>query len=95
MYITNTCLQRANVTKDKLVSYKNAVEQSVDFNIFFTLKSLRDAGFYHELEDYGFDNLFYESILKRPGRLKYLNLAKEILFIKTKSEISNTTLLNI
>ena len=39
MFITNTCLQRANVTKDKLISYKNAVEQNVDSYTFFTLDS--------------------------------------------------------
>ncbi|WP_379969637.1 MutH/Sau3AI family endonuclease [Ectobacillus sp. sgz5001026] len=92
MFITDTCLKRANVTKDKLVSYKCAVEQSVKSYTFFTLKSLRENGFYHDLEDCGFDNIFYESILKRPGRLKYLKLAKNIIiFIKTKSEVSNTT----
>ncbi|MBM4765112.1 hypothetical protein [Bacillus sp. B15-48] len=93
MYITDTCLKKANVQKDLFLSYKNAVEQFIDGNVFFTLSSIKKKGFEHRLEEFGFENLFYESILKRPGRLKYLNLQNQMLFRKTPFAVTNTDLL--
>ena len=49
---------------------------------------MKAAGFSHELDDLGFEHLFYESILKRPGRLKYLKLKENVLFIKTPYPVS-------
>jgi hypothetical protein len=87
-FITDTCLKRANVQIDCFLSYKNAVEQFVNTNEFFSLLSLRKDGFQHDLEELGFGTLFYQSILKRPGRLKYLYIGNYVLFIKTPYSIS-------
>lgn len=93
LYITDTCLKRAEVQKDLFLSYKNDVEQFVNVSEFFTLSSLRSTGFHHDLDDFGFENLFYESILKLPGRLKSLKIKKHNLFIKSAYPISNNDLI--
>ncbi len=88
LYITNASLRNGGVTKENLMSYKDSVERFVEDGKFFTLRYIEDNGFYHELMDYGFEEIFYQSILMRPGRLKYLKIAKQVVFIKSKLDVT-------
>lgn len=82
-YITDRCLSRAGVTEKDISDYREGVESYVAEGDFFTLVSLRNGGFTHPLEEIGFEDLFYESILLRVGVLKSLRIGKSIVFIKT------------
>ena len=82
-YITDRCLSRAGVAEKDISGYREAVESYVSEGDFFTLVSLRKSGFAHPLEEIGFEDLFYESILLRVGVLKSLRIGKSNVFIKT------------
>ncbi|MRG85972.1 MutH/Sau3AI family endonuclease [Salinibacillus xinjiangensis] len=86
-YITNNNLLKGGIVKQDLISYKTAVERFVEEGNFFTIRTLKQR-FTHELDEYGFEDVFYESILMRPGRLKYLKLADQIVFVKSLREIT-------
>ncbi|WP_144475683.1 MutH/Sau3AI family endonuclease [Cytobacillus oceanisediminis] len=88
LYITNESLLNGGLTKQDLADFKNSVEQFFEYGEFFTFKSLEDRQFGNELLEYGFENIFYQSILMRPGRLKYLKLTSEIVFVKSKRNIT-------
>jgi hypothetical protein len=90
LYITEIGMKSAQVSIDDLTSYKKEVEDFVQRDIFFTIESLRAKGFTHEVEGFGFDNIFYESILKRPGRLKTISFASKQFFIKTVNKVDQT-----
>jgi DNA mismatch repair protein MutH len=93
LYITNTNLLNGGITKQDLISYKEAVERFIEDGQFFTLRSLEESQFSHELEEYGFEDIFYESILMRPGRLKCLKLANQIVFVKLKKDVTTNDLI--
>ncbi|WP_133116081.1 hypothetical protein [Bacillus cereus] len=93
IYLTEKGMQKAKVSKEDIVSYKTAIEKYAIEDELFTLASIKDKGFYHEVDDYGFDNLFYESILQRPGRLHSLRFAGNLFFAKTKHKITPSTIM--
>lgn len=82
-YITDRCLSRAGVSEKDIADYRESVESYVTEGEFFTLVSLRKDGFTHPLEEIGFEDLFYESILLRIGVLKSLRIGNSNVFIKT------------
>ncbi|WP_214811737.1 hypothetical protein [Exiguobacterium sp. s127] len=81
-YITDRCLSRAGVSEKDISDYRETIESYVAKDEFFTLVSLRKDGFTHPLEEIGFEDLFYESILLRVGVLKSLRIGKSNVFIK-------------
>ncbi|ABR48303.1 RNA polymerase, alpha subunit domain protein [Alkaliphilus metalliredigens QYMF] len=56
-------LKEFGITKEMLNEYRNDVLNFVGDGKYFTLFSLRNEGFTHELDDLGFDDWFYTSIL--------------------------------
>ncbi|MED1112160.1 hypothetical protein [Bacillus paramycoides] len=93
VYLTEKGMQKAKVSKEDILSYKTAIEKYVIEDELFTLATIRNQGFYHEVDDYGFDNLFYESILLRPGRLQSLRFADKLFFAKTKHELTPSSIM--
>ena len=62
-YINIRRLNEAGITKDDLKDYCNAVARYCEKGEYFTTTSLRNSGFRHALEDLGFEEWFYSSIL--------------------------------
>lgn len=87
IYLTERGMENAQVSKEEITSYKNKVEQFVKKEDFFTLESLKSSGFKHEIVEYGFDEIFYENLLKRPGRLQNLTFGSKLFFIKTVNKV--------
>ncbi|CAM5488846.1 DNA mismatch repair MutH/Type II restriction enzyme Sau3AI domain-containing protein OS=Lysinibacillus sphaericus OX=1421 GN=LS41612_04825 PE=4 SV=1 [Lysinibacillus sphaericus] len=87
MYLTKMALESAKIEKSTLISYRESVEEFVSKNQYFTLVSLKKSGFHHLIDDFGFESLFYESLLKRPGRLKSLKICGQLFFIKTPLKV--------
>lgn len=83
LYLTKTALENASIDLSTVISYREAVENYVPLNQYFTLNSLKSSGFYHPIEDFGFDQVFYVSLLKRPGYLKHLSICGNDVFIKS------------
>lgn len=62
-YINFRRLAKAGVSKQTIEDFCNEVNSFVSPNTYFTMQSLKDDGFSHELEDLGFDDIFYAGIL--------------------------------
>lgn len=62
-YINFRRLAKAGVSKQTIEDFCNEVNSFVPPNTYFTMQSLKDDGFSHELEDLGFDDIFYAGIL--------------------------------
>lgn len=62
-YINIRRLQHFGVSKDQLNAYCSAVWNAVDSGALFTVASLRKSGFAHALDDLGFEEWFYGSII--------------------------------
>ena len=62
-YINISRLQLMGIDKNDIRGYCRAVKKYVGINNFFTLFWLRNVGFQNKLDDLGFEDYFYESIL--------------------------------
>jgi len=91
LYLTEMGMENAKVNVNELTSYKYEVENFVQQEKFFTIESIKSEGFVHEIDEYGFDNIFYESLLKRPGRLKHITFGSRLFFIKTIDKVNQNT----
>ena len=87
MYLTEAALKYASIDKTDIISCRECVEDFVDKDQYFTYQSLKKDNFQHPAEEYGFEQLFYESLLKRPGRIKSVKICGKSFFIKTTSKI--------
>lgn len=56
-------LDKVGITKEMLNKYCEDVLKFVGYGKYFTLFSIKEEGFTHELDDLGFDDWFYTSIL--------------------------------
>ena len=88
IYLTETALKYAAIEKNEVISYRECVEAFVEKEQYFTYQSLKKKDFQHPADGYGFEQLFYESLLKRPGRLKSVKVCGHLFFIKTTSKIN-------
>ena len=62
-YINIRKLNKFDITVEILKKYSNAVFNNYEKGDFFTITSLRQEGFTHEMDKLGFDDWFYASIL--------------------------------
>lgn len=62
-YINFRKLNELGITKEELKQYCEEVINFIGEGKYFTLFSLRDEGFSHELDDLGFEDWFYTSLL--------------------------------
>ena len=62
-YINYRRLSKAGVSKQIIEDFCNEVKSFAPPNTYFTMRSLREDGFSHKLEDLGFDDIFYAGIL--------------------------------
>ena len=61
-------LNSVGVTIEELHAYCEAVAIAVDIGEYFTITSLSKTGFTHTLEDLGFGNVFYSSLITEDRR---------------------------
>lgn len=81
VYLTNKKLQAAGMNKDELVAYRNAAFEFAQVP-YFTYRHLKNEGFEHEVEDFGFDEIFYERIIWTHPQLRSLYTRKCTIFAK-------------
>lgn len=62
-YINIRRLNEAGITTDNFENYCKAVAHNYEKGEYFTVTSLRRDGFTHEMDDLGFDEWFYASVL--------------------------------
>lgn len=85
-YINIRRLEESGITKEYLKAYCNDVAHHYEKGEYFTVLSLQQEGFVHELNKLGFDDWFYSSILLE-DRLKfsYQNIGGTRLFLCGKT----------
>ena len=62
-YIHIRRLNSIGITKETLQEYCDAVAKFIDRGTYFSIESLRQDGFAHPLDDLGFDEWFYGSVI--------------------------------
>jgi hypothetical protein len=87
-YINIRRLQAFGVNKDKLKNYANHVFDFLIEDVYFTVHYLRRIGFEDKLDDLGFEDLFYSSLLKEDSRLSWSQFGKNIVFNTTGSKFT-------
>ena len=92
-YVSDAYLESKGVTSSDLDSYLDAVCEFKADGECFTLKSLREEGFSHGLEEKGFEDIFYDFLIKRDDRIRSLSWAKVDVYKKTVSKFSNSDLI--
>lgn len=87
-YIHFNKLKKFGITKDMLKCYCRDVLKFVGESRYFTLNSLRKDGFLHELDDLGFDEWFYTSILvEDKNNLSYQRIGGNKVMLKGKFNV--------
>lgn len=84
-YINIRRLKENGINKESLKNYIDCVYEFVGQDIF-TIKSLRNSGFEHKLEDLGFEDWFYATLLSCDPRFKFRKLNNNII-LKSGNEI--------
>ena len=79
-FINFSKLKKLGITKEYLKEYCLNIFDFVGKDKYFTLFSLRKKGFYHELDELGFEDYFYTSILiEDRERISYKRIGKNKL----------------
>lgn len=84
-YIHIRRLNSAGIAKDDLRSYCQAVAAFYEKGAYFTITSLREAGFVHALDDLGFEEWFYSSVLLEDReQFSYQRIGGTRIFLRGK-----------
>ena len=87
-YINVRKLNQVGVTKEMLCDYCEKVFSFSENEEFFTIKSLRESGFEHEIDELGFDDWFYASLLSSDmEKFSYRRMGGRKLFACGKKDV--------
>ena len=80
-YISKAKLQRAGVSDEDLQKFVDIVRHFVERNAYFTIQSIMNDGLENPIDDYGFEDVFYESLLlMHPDEFSYRKIGGCRLF---------------
>ncbi|WP_034761758.1 RNA polymerase sigma factor sigma-70 region 4 domain-containing protein [Rossellomorea vietnamensis] len=88
IYITSKNLVSANVPKTLLLDFREKALATVPQNRFFSLQSIRESGFSHEVENLGFEDSFYNRIIWTSDDVRVIQLSTGYIFIKQQTDVS-------
>lgn len=81
-------LDSVGITKDHLQDFCHAVYSTTERGSYFTIHSLQKNGFSHLLDNLGFEEWFYSSILSQDStRFSYQRMGKTRVFVNGKREV--------
>lgn len=86
-YINIRKLASKNINKNNLYDIVNAIDEFVG-NSYFTIYSLRRNGFTHEIDNLGFEDYFFNSILICNQRFKSCRVSGRVLFKKCCEKVT-------
>ena len=79
-------LNNNGVTVDDIDNYCDCAASLINKGEFFTIKSLRNKGFAHKLDDLGFDDYFYTSLLIEDERFSFRRMGNtKLLYYGNKT----------
>ncbi len=86
-YINIRRLNESGITKEYLKTYCNDVARHYEKGEYFTVTSLRKEGFSHEIDDLGFEEWFYSSILLEDRQaFSYQRIGGTRIFLRGKTD---------
>lgn len=87
-YIKFDHLFKNGISRSKIKSFTEKVFNFIGQGKYFTIQSLRNDGFFHELDEYGFEDWFYSSLLVEcKNEISYLRIGGNKLFILGKVRV--------
>lgn len=86
--ITFRKLENAGITRELIQEFCDSVYDFVGTDTYFSIKSIRKAGFESELFDYGFTDWFYANLLISDKRFSFANMYKNLIFYKGMKDIT-------
>ena len=87
-YVGLPRLERMGIDRKAMEDYCERVFRSLRNEVYFTVHSLRKAGFTSPLDDAPFDDLFYASLLKEDGRFSWQNAGNTVVFALQEEDFS-------
>lgn len=81
-------LESLGISKDNLLDFSQSAKNFANGR-YFTVQSLKNHGFEHELFQFGFDDYFYESVLRYSPLLKFFPVGIGSTPVFNESENSN------
>ena len=95
-YIQIHKLNQAGIEKEDLRGFCKDVAEYVSDGEFFTVFSMQKAGFAHKLDEYGFDDWFYASLLaENKDMFSYQRMGGTRLFRKGREEVRLAGLIEV
>ncbi|WP_379969635.1 hypothetical protein [Ectobacillus sp. sgz5001026] len=88
VYMTYNKFSQAQMSKDDITNYKNAILTFVNSTDYFTLYALQQKGFSHYLEDLGFTNDFYNRLIWTFDEIGTIQTSEGYIFRITNETIS-------
>lgn len=79
-YINVRYIEKQGISKEELLDYGNQVWNFLDNDEYFTIKSIKDAGFVSKLDKFGFGELFYTSILRENEKFTWQRIGGIVVF---------------
>ncbi len=86
--ITFRKLAAAGVTKEDLQTFCDEIATFVEDRTYFSVQSIKKAGFESELFDLGFSDWFYASLLTSDARFSYTKVFGNIIFFNGNKRIT-------
>lgn len=81
-------LENAGVTREKIQEYCDAVYETMVDGEYFSIQSLRQDGFGHELFELGFSDWFYASLLLSDNRFAVAQIYGTLILCKNNTAIT-------
>ncbi|MCR5137754.1 MAG: hypothetical protein K6C12_11830 [Oscillospiraceae bacterium] len=81
-------LQKSGITKENLQEFCDDVWNCAENGTFFSIRSLRKAGFDSELFDLGFEDLFYAAVLQSDERFSSGQVYGTTVFLKDRKNVT-------
>ena len=87
-YINIRRLEKLGIPKERLDRYCDEVATWLTDERYFSIKSIHNAGFESTLDDLGFSDMFYNSLLREDSRFTYQRIGNQVVFSSKKERFS-------
>jgi|GEM_PF-462113 len=87
-YINIRRLNNIGVSVEDIRAYCDDAAKYIDLGVYFTITSLKNNGYEHALDDLGFNEVFYASLLTEDNRFYYQRMGNTKVFRKGVSDVS-------
>lgn len=87
-YITFKKLEEVGIKREDIANYKSFIINNIGERKFFTISYILNNFKFNLLEEYGFENIFYESIVGSIDRIKKIRFAGTKVFCLTEENFS-------